>query len=311
MPHFNNLDKKLQIITLLGDSTIDNKFWVNELFGAPQLSVVENLIEMLPEHVIHDYSRDGFTTQDVLNGAYEDKVLAIKKYSLYPHEFLQPLKLAEESIKKSQYVIVSVGGNNVREFLMEAGNLEDWLRSDFINDNFEKMLAKLRNEYVEIVHRIRTLNNSARIILMTQYYPSESQHDYKIYQFMQELGEILDFGVSSNNCMTVIHEIMKMIYNNIFERIPTENLVVADITSSLNLYDDTNYVCQIEPSGSGGKKIAQMLKFMVSSHIVSDSKIYRFCPEFFGSKNQDQYVKVSNFNNWQPAHPWDLNDSYI
>jgi hypothetical protein len=305
MQRFNNLNIQ-QTITLLGDSTIDNQFWVNEMFGDPELSVVENLIEMLPGYNIQDYSRDGFTTKDILVGAYQDKVFENSKYSLYPHEILKPLKFAEESLKNSHFIILSIGGNNVCEFSMEAGNSEERLRADFIKNNFEKMLAKLCDDYVEIVHRIRELNNVARIVLMTQYYPSVSQEDYKIYQFMEVIGKVLNLGGISNDCMDVIHTMMKMIYHNIFSRIPADNVVVADITSSLNLYDEKNYVCQIEPSGFGGKKIAQWLKYMITSDAISSSNIYRFLPGFFTSINQDSFVREIDFKNWQPAHPKDL-----
>lgn len=56
---------------------------------------------------------------------------------------------------------------------------------------------------------------------------------------------------------------MKMTYAETFTKLAKENIeniIVADITSSINPYDKENHVSQIEPSGVGGKKIAMMLK---------------------------------------------------
>src|SRR5687768_14896348 len=87
-------------ICVIGDSTIDNKAWVypgligniiadqlhihrdssaerikksHRKFWKPELSVVENLQESLPDYEISDYTNDGFTTHDCLHGAKRDK----------------------------------------------------------------------------------------------------------------------------------------------------------------------------------------------------------------------------------------------
>jgi hypothetical protein len=62
----------------------------------------------------------------------------------------------------------------------------------------------------------------------------------------------------------------EMTYADALKRVPHENIVVADITSSLNPLDDKNHVSQIEPSGLGGKKIAKMLRYvMISDQVAS------------------------------------------
>lgn len=323
-------------VTFLGDSTLDNRVWVDGLltsylstrlgikrdtpavrvkkshrtFCKPALSVVENVMDMLPDHIIHDYTNDGFTTKDVLQGEMKDKVFGQGAFSIFPNVLFCPLAEGEESIKKSQHIIVSVGGNNFRQFLKTAGDKKGEERPIYIRNNFNYVLKKMRDEYIEIVQRIRALNKDAQIILMTQYYPSASQNAYKIYPFMKEIGKILDLGGVFHDPMTVIHEIMKMTYSDVLKRIPRENIVVADITSSLNSFDHKNHVKQIEPSGLGGKKIAKMLKYIMTSDQVVPGRAYRFYPEFFTSNEQDQHVEGTDFDHWEPAHPWDLREGY-
>lgn len=311
-------------VTILGDSTIDNKVWISPgthgnsildhlhlvnavkkmrgLFGHPELSVVENLKALLPTHTINDYTNDGFTTHDCLHGAFKDKVFLSNFPGMFPHEEFQPLEAAKEDIKKSQYIVLSIGGNNFREFLQQVPR-DSVKRQEYIRENYERVIDKLQSEYLEIVNKLRSLNQDAQIILITQYYPSAHQDNYEIYQIMSAVGEALGIG---HDPMDVIHEIVKGIYSSVLKKIPTANVVVADLTSSLNPYDHENHVSQIEPSGIGGKKIAQMLKYIINKGHTS-GVVYRFLPKFFTNTNnnqsRDEFTEKSSFDNWVPKHP--------
>ena len=326
-------------VTLLGDSTIDNRVWVDGIaksylnarlgikrdepavrvkkshraFAKPTLSITENMMDLLPNHVIHDYTNDGFTTSDILNGQHRDKVLRLGNISLLPHELFEPLEAGSASIKNSQHIILSIGGNDFREFLQKANAKKTQEeKKTFIRENFDIMFASLKQNYISIINNIREQNPSAKIILMTQYYPSAVQNDYKIYPFMEEIGKILKIGGRFHDPMSVIHEIMKKTYTDVLKEISPDNIIVADITSSLNPFDNKNHLSQIEPSGLGGRKIAQMLKYIITSAKVVAGQAYRFYPEFFTSTDQDLdlHVEGSDFKQWQPAHLWDLREAY-
>lgn len=240
-----------------------------------------------------------------------DKVFGKGTFSLFSSEYFKPLHAGEENIRKSQHIILSIGGNDFREFLMQAAHLKGQQRSNYIKNHLDTILEDMRDRYIEILRRVRILNADAKIILMTQYYPSVSQNNYGIYPFMKEIGETLNRGGIFHNPMTVIHDIMQLTYADVLKRIPhDDNIVVADITSSLNPYDNNNHTCQIEPSGLGGKKIAQILEYMISSPHITSGQAYRFYPDFFTSTEKNSHVEGSNFNNWVPAHPYDLRDGY-
>lgn len=333
--HSQSVAKKHAHITFLGDSTIDNKVWVDGLYKniiytqlgfkndapavrvakshhwyGPYLSVVENMMDMLPAAIIHDYTNDGFTTGDMLHGNYKDKVFGNGTLSLFPHEWFCPLTSGADDIKKSDYIILSVGGNDFREFLLRANGLTDNARKNYIQDQFPELLKNLQQNYLSIYQQIRKLNNNSQLILMTQYYPAVSQTNplLKLYPFMHEIGKALNMGGDNHEAMSVIHEIMKQTYTNIFKQIANDNsIVVVDITSSLNPYDESNYVSQIEPSGKGGKKIAQMLKYIMMSNQIITGCAYRFTPSFFTSNDEiSQYVERTALNQWIPTHPYDL-----
>ncbi len=434
-PPLNNASSiKANNISLIGDSTIDNEVWVDGIFWnylsdhigitrddsgtrikkhnensciKPELSIVEHLTNILPnDYQINDLTNDGFTTTDCLNGAMRCKVFGKDTFKLFPYEKFSPLKDGNKNIQESSHIILSVGGNNFREFLIETlKHIQD--KEWFIKKNYPIVMNKLKTEYIKILTKLREINPNANIILLTQYYPSVSQNTYKIYPFMQELGNLLGFGPDP---LDTIHRIMKDTYQvvlkealngcdlslinaddlNIIEfdqalkeakeertpilikigneycvygdpknngewkctKIKSErinfnalpfaegrinrnyelfndlidelkvghallsrpgdnNIVVADITSSLDPYENTSFVSQIEPSGPGGKKIASML-----SHVIKDNNqhgvAYRFLPGFFLDNNTDPLstragVEITPIAEWKPVHPRKVN----
>ncbi len=324
------------IVTVIGDSTLDNRIWVPNIyknilidylgikrdsraeklrkaetdFWKPDLSVVEHLMHLLPNYTVHDFSNDGFTTKDVLNGQNKNAVFSGigVKLSMFPDVFFKPLVEGEESIKKSQSIILSIGGNNVREFLMQAFSISNpQARREYIKNNFHNKLEELQLEYIEIVERIRAMNPDAKIILMTQYYPSTKQNNYKIYPFMQEVGKALNLGINPNNPMDVIYEIIKATYFKAFSTIQDDNIVAVDVTSSLDPHNNKNHVSQIEPSAIGGQKIAQMLGYVLTQG--NDARaIYQFLPEFFSEVGMTSKLVITTpIESWVPKHPNEFN----
>ncbi len=246
-------------VVVIGDSTIDNKVWVPR-----EQSVVAQLSTKLGvEYVVHDYANDGFTTTDVLNGAYKDKAV---RGSIYPHTHFKPLVAADADIKRADAVVVSVGGNNFREFLGAIPMRTPMAR--FIKAEFPKVIEKMKREYREIVTQIRRANPKARIILMTQYYPSVDQNTYRVYEGMGLIGQAMSPTGGVIDPMAVIHQLMGDIYTDIIRTSEKTwgNVVIADINASLNPFDSTQYVSQIEPSASGGEKIAAVLDAAVKSN---------------------------------------------
>ena len=322
------LKTEAKSIVVIGDSTIDNKAWLGrggivgnrfkEARGIapdsrekkikesqsccpPELSVLDHLQKELPDYKVHDYTNDGFTTKDVLKGASRNKVFAGALRLSFPDTHFRPLEEAKKDIPQADCIILSVGGNNFREFLLASKS--GWYEEkSYITTNFQKVLNEMTEEYIQIIQKIRSQNPTAKIILTTQYYPSAVPwYDY-IYPFMKKIGRILNIGCNPNNPMDVIHEIMKRTYTKVLESAKDSNVVVADVTSSLNPFDKNNHAMQIEPSGAGGKKMAQMLQYLVTQPTEA-GHIYRFLPQFFTNQSISKYVEKLSFNMWVPKHP--------
>jgi lysophospholipase L1-like esterase len=319
-------------IVILGDSTIDNRVWLGKEkyrlfvdntypFLSPVVdflawfnpfkpkSVVENLREQMPHVEFIDRTNDGFTTHDVLHGAYRDKVFGRGAHRFFPHEHFKPLD--SDELKKADQIILSIGGNNFREFIQAALTIHnEQNRKAYIEKEYPKVFEKLRSDYKEILKNIAKMNPKANIVLMTQYYPALHQKTLlgtNIYDFMTILGTILKRG----NALDTIVEVMKDTYNDILQFVAKDKsmsnikLTVVDVTSSLNPNLSENFEGQIEPSDIGGKRIAKMLSHVVQHNAKSGKQIYRFAPGFFNNADQS-FVHTTPLNaktTISPVHP--------
>lgn len=299
-------------IVVLGDSTIDNRVWLGmekyHLFlGQNHIlskalhfiswfnpfkpkSVIENLRQQMPHFEFIDRTNDGFTTKDLLNGAYRDKVFGQGAHRFFPHEYFTPL--ATKEIEHADSIILSIGGNNFREFIQTALSITDESRRKrFIEDEYPTVFKEMQEDYQKILKEIIARNPNAHLILMTQYYPSLCQKtllNKNIYDFMTELGTIFNKG----NAQEMIVEVMKDCYSGIFKFLAQDaqmrhaKISVVDVTSSLNPNFPENHAGQIEPSNLGGKRIAQMLLHTIERGTEALGKIYRFAPGFFSQSPQ-------------------------
>lgn len=192
------------IIHLLGDSTLDNIYWLlygdgSNLEQAKVDSVEGQLASRLssPSELVTNHAYDGFTTSSVLNGDAVGRVLNIMpsiaiigKKAAYLNEknmpidardfTVHPLRTLQESIEITKtarhYVVISVGGNDFRERLRSPIALI-------------RAIPRIQERYLQILDAISNINNrNIRPILMLQY-RVDSKHDhYQIYTVMKVIG---------------------------------------------------------------------------------------------------------------------------
>lgn len=320
-------------VTLLGDSTLDNRIWVrglasnwlmtrlglgidtseqrvqkyrNSRFFKPDLSVIEHLRVLLPEsdYQVTDGTNDGFTSGNVLSGGMRSKVFGAKTFSMFPNVRFEPLVDCKDDIQQSACIVLSLGGNDVREFLQNAGEQSDSERQQYIRSAFPQVLKQLTRNYLDILNRVRKMNSDALIIIMTQYYPSATQNTYNIYPFMSELGTVLNIGGSKHDPMDVIQSLIGQTFQGVIKNLKDRHIIIADVTSSMNPFDKQNHTSQIEPSAHGGIKIAKMLHHLMTSP-VEPRQIYRFTPAFFDSSSavEGSVVSTPISGTWLPLHP--------
>lgn len=180
----------------LGDSTLDNLFWMLErglsMDAAKKASVEGQLAARLNadehQYEVVSCAYDGFTTTSLLEG--DDIGWVIGNYPPYMREkvkgdtpFVRPLEELKEKISRhpesTHYVVLSVGGNDFRVNLLNPWRL--------IRD-----IPHVQQRYLQIVEKIKELGNkNVRPILMFQYRTDANDDPYKIYPLMGLIGGLV------------------------------------------------------------------------------------------------------------------------
>lgn len=192
----------------LGDSTIDNVYWLLNSDGSNLEQAKSDCVEgrlaanLGKKYTVVSHAVDGFTTSSLLDGDHVGRVLGLQPGIRYPKGvaylqakaidrkansfFCKPLESLQEHVQAHpdavHYVILSVAGNDFRERLFSPAS----------------MLLEIPNillRYAQIVDKIQQLpSKNVRPILMMQYRLDANNDHYGIYQIMNAVGLI--FGVS-------------------------------------------------------------------------------------------------------------------
>ncbi|PIS00380.1 MAG: hypothetical protein COT84_08075 [Chlamydiae bacterium CG10_big_fil_rev_8_21_14_0_10_35_9] len=183
----------------LGDSTLDNLYWLLEGDGSNLQEAIENSTEgqiqekLGDQYQVVSHAYDGFTTEDVLGLRLRPvgSVLpswGIKFQTYIDHKCpgfyrqVHPLQQLKKALplEGNHYVVISVGGNDFRENLSNPFRL--------IKD-----ISKVQGRYLEIVEKVQRLSTENRRvypILMFQY-RTDANHDvYGIYKLFGVVGTV-------------------------------------------------------------------------------------------------------------------------
>ena len=205
----NNIDKKIEsesfinkkTIILLGDSLLNNSKYV------PSGETVNDLISEKNNVTVINYAMDDSSISNVYN---------------------QLNKISIDLNDSNTFIFLSVGGN-------------DLLKSKTFSDTFSDTdLNKLIEKYNLLVSSIESRLPFANLVLLTLFYPPNSDSD------------------SDSNTFKTYYKYIEIWNNNIINN--HKNYI--DLSSLINSNDDI--VENIEPSVIGGKKIASAIYTYVS-----------------------------------------------
>jgi hypothetical protein len=171
------------------------------------------------------YVSDGKSVESLIT-ARNNKILCLAEdHSKISDIFIQVNNLPIELNNPNTYIFLSAGGNNILSHYVD--NNEDTTNTSILKPMF--------GTYKNLIKSIQTRLPKAKIILLDIYYPNNLQ--YK--QFY-----------------SIIKEWNNMIYN--FADNP-KNKIYSVIRISNYLTQNQDFSFGIEPSSSGGKKIADLI----------------------------------------------------
>lgn len=306
-------------VIYLTDSTNENGFWPNIVkANRPKKglvdcypkkndhSVIGQLKQKLaPSHkrsshtyTVHTFGRDAFTSKDMLEGARANKFRPQHTCPLHQnkkHHPLNELSLLnrKKTLGKNDVVIVSFGGNDIRELLSRAAHTGN---RPSLNDLLTTLQTLCEN-YAEVLNKIREISPNIQIVVQSQY-PVDK--DYSVYNFFKQ-------QFKTNQPIDVFYGFMKVWLDTILEHAHKKNVRhVIDLTSSLDHTNKALYINQIELSQSGGK-IAAELQFAVIQALFEGAGDELSSPDsmhFHWMKNQKNLQKTI-------MPPQSLDDSLI
>ncbi len=223
------------VVRTIGDSTIDNGYWLLNKDGSNFEYAADNCVEGRLQSTLGDGYRvvshaiDGFTTSSVLEGDFVGRVLGMNDRAVLNDKdlvylslknvsdsdrFIRPLADLEKAVNENpddiHYVVLSVGGNDFRERL----------------GNPLKMITEIPNilkRYSQIVDRISNLGSkNIRPIIMTQYRLDVNNDCNGIYYIMKKVGQVfkaihaLSFAATVLSAVATVARIVNPVAGAVF-----------------------------------------------------------------------------------------------
>lgn len=180
------------VVCLLGDSTLDNLYWIREDPGTfepkfAQDHCIEGILKekLGDQYEIQNRAYDGFTTSNVLNGGDPGNVLSEDKANYLAARKVDfcgqycPLTGLEWDVPKNSsvdhYVVLSVGGNDFRVLLGQPWKILG-------------AIGEVQKRYLQIMDGLEKMGSKVKPILMFQYRTQVNGKVYHINTILSGLG---------------------------------------------------------------------------------------------------------------------------
>jgi len=236
-------------VVLIGDSTLDNLIWVDNKVDRCVIGKLRSR-----KLKVTNFACDGFTSSDVLNG--NRPMLSAMRWANVGEPFpgcekevrvFKPLDELNELLKKKNpptHVVLSVGGNDIREILRSMHLLKSVIQRYHSNAQniFQRLIGK------------------TKIVLMLQYRPSfyMDADGYGVYQAMRAMGP--------GSTMLLMNRLMNAVYAPILQLCQKNGIPIVDLPRTFDPYKKEYFKCQIEPSEKGSDLIAEMIEHVIRNH---------------------------------------------
>lgn len=253
---YNNPNSRF--IFLAGDSSLDNKFWVQGYYNA--VNGYEKVLEpaIMKPDVCYFMNKkaDNCIT---INCAVEESTIKERENNLLDQD-----KFIRDNISKQDILVVSVGGNDIAlkptwktiynmiilmglnsQWKISRGPNYAWGMKYFIN----MFKYELKNYILNLISKTKP----SKIIICAIYYPDEKVTGSWADKILGYLGY--------NSNPEKLQEAIKQIYNRAISNIKIDGVQIVPFPLFMILdgKDTNDYVQRVEPSEIGGSKMAKYL----------------------------------------------------
>ena len=257
---YDYFSKHKNIVWFAGDSSLDNKYWIDT--ASPALNGYENIffIPIMKNDLCYHVNKYLLNTNFVaINTAIEATTLADRENKL----------LDQDIFIRDDILIVSIGGNDIAlkpsfstilhmTCLIYLNNV-DTIKSGPDNIwGFGYFINMFKDQIKQYIEQLIVKTKPNKIIVCTIYFPDETTNGSwadKLFNF-----------IGYNKDPVQLQEIIKQIHIHAISKIKIQGIEIVPFPmfKILNGKNTKNYVQRVEPSNLGGKKLAKKL----TKHII-------------------------------------------
>jgi hypothetical protein len=251
------------IMWLVGDSTLDNKYWLSSTVGAcngyekclrpPQST--PDVAYWLNSEIVR---RDLGASLCCVNAAIEESTLGLRAGgNLLPQDALVKRQLIEDDV-----LVVSCGGNDIalRPTVWTALSMvailasPKWLIRAGLAPGLGHFVRLFRDQTAAYVESLLEHRKPRCVVACMLYYLDEKQGGSWADGVLSKLGY--------NTDPSKLQLVMRYIFENATEKIALKcgtPVVAIPLYEALNGKETMDYVQRVEPSSQGGEKMAKLI----------------------------------------------------
>ncbi|KAI8942852.1 hypothetical protein NX059_000892 [Plenodomus lindquistii] len=259
------------IVYFAGDSSLDNKYWVNTAYRDPNVVIPEIYSKTLskPEpnpdvaFWLNHYLGDRATA---LNSAVEESMIRERNTNLLPHD-----EFIRDNIRPQDTLILSIGGNDValKPSLWTMINMLRlaWLTPiSHLENGTASSLSYFRNLFgakvQDYVARLTAVTKPRAVIVCMIYYPLESGLGQKSWADRQLSA--LGYDRWPERLQAGIRAMYRQATMEI--KVDGVDIVPCALYEVMNGKVGGDYTDRVEPNEEGGRKMAEMFGAILQEH---------------------------------------------
>lgn len=253
-----------KFVFLAGDSSFDNKYWINSDFNdaVNDYNYVLDKPLMIPDICYH--LNDRLPNYYTVNTAIEESTLADRNNRLLPQD-----EVIQEHITNDDILIVSVGGNDIA-LKPSVTTIYNMLLLTYINSTetikkgpdaswgMKYFVNMFKNDVEKYLLRLLGDKRPKKIIVCMIYYPDKTANG----SWADKTLGALNYDSNPEKLQTAIKQIF--IHATMKINIPGSEVIPFPMFDVLNGTDTNDYAERVEPSNQGGRKLAEAFASVIN-----------------------------------------------
>ena len=256
--YFKTNHNTKQIVYLAGDSSLDNKYWVQSKSDA--VNGYQNILS--PPRMKRDicYHLNNILQSDnivTINTSIEATTLGNRK-----EELLGQDKLIRDNITENDVIVISLGGNDIalqpsfstiwNMFKLNYFNSESTIKKGPKHAwGMNYLVNMFKDSLEDYIKKLTSKNKPSKVIVSMIYYPDEAVTG----SWADRILGLAGYNSNPSKMQAAIRQIYKHAICKL--NVDSVNIVPFPMFKFMDGKDTNDYVARVEPSDQGGEKLAR------------------------------------------------------